>query len=200
MHDDSKPKSTVQHRFSTRTLLHCAVFAGVQAVLYLAVSPMAAPLATVFPPAYAAAAAAYSVMVFAARLFIDRHGTATVTAAITGILIAAVSPLGLIFLIPLVASAAVFDLVLFWTRRALRHRVLRSLVPAALMSAVTLFVISLPAFSPGHLTAGLLAATLLGRAIGQVGAALLAKAIVASLSRAGVRASVAAPKPNSPGS
>lgn len=200
MPDYSPPKPNAQHRFSTRTLLYCAVFAGVQALIYLAVSPMAATLATIFPPAYAAAAAAYSVMVFAARLFIDRHGTATVTAAITGILIAAVSPLGLVVLIPLTAAAAVFDLVLFWTRRAHRHRVLRSLVPAALMSAVTLFVISLPAFSPGHLTPVLLAATLLGRAIGQIGAALLAKAIIASLSRAGVHASVAAPKPNSSGS
>lgn len=189
---------TSQQRFSTRALLHCAVFGAVQAALYLAVAPVAATLATVFPPAYALAAAAYSVMVFAARLFIGRHGTATVTAVITGSLIAAVSPLGLVILVPFVASAAVFDLVLFWTRGARRHRVLRTLVPAALASAITLFAMSLVAFSPGHLTAGVLAATLLGRAAGQVVAVLLANAIVRALSRAGVHAPVTPPKRGTP--
>lgn len=200
MPDDSTPKAITQPRFSTRSLLHCAVFAGVQAILYLALSPIATTLATVFPPAYALAAGAYSVMVFAARLFIGRHGTATVTALITGVLIAAVSPIGLIILAPLVASGAAFDLVLFWTRRVRRHRVLRTLVPAVLLSAVTLFAISLPALSPGHLTAWVLAATLLGRAIGQVAAVLLASATVAALTRAGVHAPVTTPERDLPAS
>lgn len=188
MPDGLTPVTITQQKFSTRTLLHCAVFAGLQAVLYIAVSPFIASLATIFPPAYAVAAGAYSLMVFAARLFINRHGTAALTAAFTGVLIAAISPIGLIVVVPLVASGAALDLVLFWTRRANRHRVLRSVLPAALSSAVTLFVISLPAFSSGHLAPWVLAATLLGRAVGQVSAVLLATSVVAALSRSGIRA------------
>lgn len=174
-------------RFSTRTLLYCAVFAGIQALTYLALSPATATLATLFPPAYAVAAGAYSAVLFAARLFIDRHGTATLTAALTGFLVAAVSPIGLIVLVPLLISAATFDLVLYWRRRTPRHRFIRTLLPGAMFSAVALFLVSLPAFSPGHLTPTILGVTLLGRVVGQIIAVLLATAVVTALARAGVR-------------
>ncbi len=181
-------------RFSTRTLLYCAVFAGVQALFYLTVSPIALTLATLFPPAYAVAAGAYSCMLFAARLFIGRTGSASLTAAITGILIAAVSPIGLIVLVILVVPGITFDLVLLVAGRGRkRHRFLQELLPAALISALILFAVSLPAFSADHLTPAFLAATLLGRALGQVAAALIATALVTALSRAGVRSTAATP-------
>lgn len=185
---DDKTMVTGTQQFSTRTLLYCAVFAGLQTLLYLALSPMTALLASIFPPGYAVAAGAYSCGMFAARLFIGRNGTATLTAAITGVLIATVSPIGLVALIPMVIAGATFDVVLLWGRRRPPRRVMWTPVPAALCSGIALFLVSLPAFSTDHLTLGVLTATLLGRAAGQVGAALLSTVIIAALSRAGVRA------------
>lgn len=175
--------------FSTRNLLYCAVFAALQALLYLAVSPLVLTLASAFPPAYALAAGVYSVMLFTARLFIGRDGAATLTSAITGALIAAVSPVGLLVFVVLVTSAGVFDLVLYIAgRRSSRSPSRRVTLVAAALSAVALFLVSLPVFSAAHLTVGFLTATLACRVLGQLAAVALARGIVASLIRAGVRA------------
>lgn len=175
--------------FSTRSLLYCAVFAALQALVYLAVSPFALTLASAFPPAYALVAGAYSVMLFTARLFIGRDGAATLTAAVTGALVSAVSPVGFLVFVVLMTAAAVFDLVLYIAgRRSSRIPSRRTILLAATLSAVALFLVSLPVFSAAHLTLGFRTATLAGRVIAQVAAVLLAHGIVASLIRAGVRA------------
>lgn len=175
-------------RFTTRTLLYCAVFAGLQALLYLALSPGAVALATVFPPAYALLAGAYSSLTFAARLFIGITGSATLTSALAGALVAAASPVGLIVLIPFMISGLTFDVVLrIGSRGTNGDRPLAAVLLAALISAILLFAVSLPVFSADDLAAEVLAMTFLGRLLGQVAAALIARAIVTALARAGVR-------------
>lgn len=174
--------------FSTRNLLYCAVFAALQTLVYLVVSPFALTFASALPPAYALVAGAYSVMLFTARLFIGRDGAATLTAAVTGALVSAVSPVGFLVFVVLMTTAAVFDLVLYIAgRRSSRIPSRRTILLAATLSAIALFLVSLPVFSAAHLTVGSLTATLVGRVVAQVAAVALALGIVASLTRAGVR-------------
>lgn len=182
---------------TTRVLLQCAVFAAVQVLLYLSVVPFTGALAAAFPPAYAVLAGVNSVMVFSARLFTGRWGAATLTALITGLLVAAVSPIGLLLLVSLTIAAAAFDLTLLvFGATGARRRSASSVVSviiAGAVSAFALFVVSLPVFSVEHLTAGMLAATFVGRVAGQLAAAYCAVVLVRVLSRAGVRSAPVSP-------
>lgn len=191
-----RPGSRLRQRLTTRVLLTCAVFAAVQVLLYFAVAPFTATLAAVFPPAYAVLAGLHSLMPFTARRFTGQHGTATLTAMLTGLLVAAVSPIGFLVLVPLTVAAAAFDLayLVLGSRRRLSPAVLS--VVAAISSAIALFAVSLPVFSAEHLIVGLLAATLIGRIGGQLAAALCATGLVGLLVRAGLRpAPASSPSP-----
>jgi hypothetical protein len=178
---------------STRVLLTVAVFAAVQSVLFIAVAPFTGAIAAFAPPLYALVAAVYNVMIFAARRFSGVTGAATVAALVTGLLVGGFSPLGPAVLVPLLVSAALYEAVLLllpgspssrdrWWRGEWRF------VIAAVAAAVGLFVVSLPVFSPEHLTGGVLALTLLCRVFGEVTASVCAGIVVRLLGRAGVRA------------
>jgi hypothetical protein len=122
-------------------------------------------------------------MPFLARTLTGVSWTATITAVVAGILIWPFSAIGLLVVIPLVAGAAAFDLGLTGARNPGARR----LVLAACLAGVVLFTVSLPVFSPDHLTPFVLAATLIGRLIGELVALAAARALSAGLSRAGLR-------------
>lgn len=188
-----RPRFRRRPHLTTRVLLTCAVFAAVQVLLYVTIAPFTAALAAIFPPAYAVLAGTYSVMTFAARLFVGQHGAATLTAMLTGVLVAVASPIGFFVLVPLTVAAAAFDLVLLvlGSRRRLSSSMLR--VVAAVFSAIALFAVSLPVLSAEHLVFGMLAFTLVGRIVGQLAAVLCAVGVVGLLIRAGVRPPPTAP-------
>jgi hypothetical protein len=166
-------------------LMVCAALAAVQAVISLAVSPMTPAIATTAPPVYAVVAGVHSIMPFLARSLTGRPWTATITAAITGVLVWPFSVIGPLFLVVSMTAGAAYDLVLLrsgvpgWKR----------LMSAPALSGAVLFLVSLPAFSPEHLTPGTLITTLVGRIVGQLIAVAVARAIAAGLVKSGVRAS-----------
>lgn len=155
-----------------------------QTLASLAVSPATPAIAASAPPLYALVAAVHSVMPFLARVLVGIPWTATITAAIAGMLVWPFSAIGPLIIVPLVASAATFDLGLLGSRSPSRRR----LVLAAASAGVVLFLVSLPVFSPDHLTPLILGATLLGRTAGELLALAAATALAAALSRAGVGA------------
>ncbi len=168
----------------TRALLVAGAFAALQTLLFLAVVPLTTMLVVTAPPAYALIAGVHSLMPFLARLVTAVAGTAIVTAVITGLLTAAVSPVGPLAAVPMVTAAVVFDALMPWRTRR-RPQWWRVLLAAA-VAGVALFVVSLPVFSSEHLSAPILIATLVGRLLGEVAAAAAALAFTAMLSRAGV--------------
>lgn len=179
-------------RLPTRALLVSAAFAALQTLVFFAVVPLTTMLAASAPPAYALAAGIHSLMPFLARLVTGVPGTATITAAITGLLTAAVSPIGPLAAVPMVTAAVVFDAAMPWRTgrgRSSRWRV----VVAASAAGTALFAVSLPVFSSEHLVAPILVATLVCRIVGEAAAAAVALALTAMLSRAGVVRSVTSP-------
>lgn len=176
-------------RLPTRALLVSAAFGALQSLVFFAVVPVTAVLAATAPPAYALAAGIHSLMPFLARLVTGVPGTATITAAITGLLTAAVSPIGPLAAVPMVTAAVVFDLAMPWRTRASRRSWWR-VVLAASIAGIALFGVSLPVFSSEHLVAPILIATLVCRVVGEAAAAAIALAFTAMLSRAGVVRSV----------
>lgn len=170
-------------RLTTRVLLVCAALAAVQAVLSATVSAVTPAVAAVLPPAYALIAAVHSVMPFLARLLTGASWSATITAGIAGVLMWPVSAVGPLVLVVFLSGAVAFDEVL----RGRPGPTVRRMLTAAAASAVVLFVVSLPVFSPGHLTPGMLAATLGARLAAQAAAALGARGLAAALRRVGVR-------------
>lgn len=180
-------------RMPTRVLLTIAVFAAVQSILFIAVAPFTGTIAAFAPPLYALVAGIYNVMTFAARRFSGVTGSATVAALITGLLVGAFSPLGPLVLVPLLVSAALYEgaLLLFPApspAAAGRWRSEWRYTVAAIAAAAGLFAVSLPVFSPDHLTPAILGLTLLGRVVAEVAASICAGIVVRLLARAGVRA------------
>lgn len=170
-------------RLTTRVLLICAALAAVQMLVSTAIAPFAPALAAAAPPAYALVAAVHSLMPFLARILTGVPWTATITASAAGVLIWPFSAVGPLLLVVFVAGAAAFDLALWGAARATRRR----LVLAAILAGVILFLISLPVFSPDHLTPVILGATLIGRVVGELIALGAATLVASALDRAGLR-------------
>lgn len=168
---------------TTRVLLICGALAAVQTVASLAAAPFTPALAAAAPPLYALAAGLHSVMPFLARLLTGRPWTATITAGLTGMLIWPFSAVGPLILVAFLAGAASFDLVLRHANRPSRKRYLI----AVLASAATLFVISLPVFSPTHLVPMMVIGALIGRIVGEMAAWLGALALAQGLRRVGTQ-------------
>lgn len=183
--------------WSTRVLMVCAAFGAVQVLLFAAASTFTTSLAAIAPPLYALAAGLYSVVLFTARRLTGVAGTATITAVIGGILVSALSVIGPLAALPLVAAGLAFDLVLWLTTRTARRTGTRggartgadrewAAIAAAAAAGIALFAVSLPVFSAEHLTPAILVATLAGRVMGEVAAAVVAGLLARALRRAGV--------------
>jgi hypothetical protein len=183
----ARPSSSTRgrRRLPTRVLLIAAAFAALQALVFFAVVPVTTALAAAAPPAYAVVAGIHSVLPFLVRLVTGVPGGATITAGITGLLTAALSPIGFLAAIPLLTAGAVFDAAMPWRAGGgplPRWRVLT----AALVAGLALFAVSLPVFSSEHLVPIVLAATLAGRLAGETLAALAAMGLALLLARAGL--------------
>jgi hypothetical protein len=173
---------------STRVLLVCAAFAAVHLLLHLATGTFLAVLAPTSPPLYALGAGVHGVLPFVARRYTGAVGSATITAGIAGLLIAATSPSGVIILVPFLLTGTVIDLVVWKVDhgdRGPRSVQARYLLAAVILGAA-LFGVSLAVFSPEHLTVPIVLGTLLGRIVGEVVAAVLSGMIARALQRAGV--------------
>ena len=179
-------------RLPTRALLVSAAFAALQTLVFFAVVPVTTMLAATAPPAYALVAGIHSLMPFLARLVTGVPGTATITAAITGLLTAALSPIGPLAAVPMVTAAVVFDAAMPWRKRGSRPSQWR-VVGAASAAGIALFGVSLPVFSSEHLVAPVLIATLVCRVVGEAVAAAIALAFTTMLARAGVVRSATSP-------
>jgi hypothetical protein len=167
-------------------LLVCGSFAAVQVLVFLLVVPVTTAAAVAAPPLYALIAGVHSLMPFLARLVTGVRGTALITAALTGVIVSAVTALGPLIILPMAVAGAIFDAVL-WREpgHARRPQVARTLV-AASAAASGLFLVSLPVFSAEHLTPWILILTLAGRLAGEICAALLALVITRRLALTGV--------------
>jgi len=182
----SRSPGPATRRLSTRSLLIIAAFGALGALLLIVVAPVTALLAALFPPAYAVAAGMHSVLPFLARRLVGFTWTTTIDLALAGILAIGFTPLGVLIVIPLVLTGVGFDLtLLLLLRRRGPLRLWHQLV-AALVTAVLLFLVSLPVFSPHDLTPLLLLLTLAGRVVGQLAAAGIAWAIGGRVLRAGI--------------
>jgi hypothetical protein len=160
-------------RTPTSALLIAVAFGAVQALLFAMVVPLTTVLAVSSPPAYALVAAVHTAMPLLARVVTRTPGMATLAAFVTGVLISAIAPIGLLALVPMLCAAVTLDLVLP-LRRGTAPRSARILLAAA-AAGVVLFLVALPVFSPDHLVPGVLLATLAARIVGElaVGAAVI---------------------------
>jgi len=172
-------------RLSTRALLVTAAFAALGAVLLILVAPVTSLLAALFPPAYALVAGVHSVLPFLARRLIGIPWVTTVAFALVGVVSIGFTPLGVLIVIPLVLTGVVFDLTLLLLARRGAPRP-RHYYAAAAVTGVALFLVSLPVMSPGDLGPVVLALTLCGRLLGQLGAAVLSAAVARGVERAGI--------------
>jgi len=178
--------SPATRTLSTRSLLIIAAFGALGALLLIVVAPVTALLAALFPPAYAVAAGMHSVLPFLARRLVGFTWTTTIDFALVGILAIGFTPLGVLIVIPLVLTGVGFDLTLLLLLRRRGPLRLWHQLLAALVTAVLLFLVSLPVFSPHDLTPLLLLLTLAGRVVGQLAAAGIAWAIGGRVLRAGI--------------
>lgn len=172
-------------RVSTRALLIIAAFGALGTLVLILVSPLTALLAAFFPPAYAVAAGVHSILPFLARRLVGFPWSTTIAFALVGLLASGFTPLGVLVLIPLVLSGAGFDLTLMLLGRRGPLRPWHYVV-GALVTAVLLFLVSLPVMSPDDLAAPILLLTLVGRVVGQLAAAGIAWAIGTRVLRAGI--------------
>jgi biotin transporter BioY len=105
----------------------------------------------------------------------------------------AYTPIGFLIIVPLTLTGVSYDLTVsiadkvMPAKSASRWRY----GLAASVSAVVLFLVSLPVMSPEHLTWSVLAATLGARLIGQLAASALAGLLARRVERAGILRSVA---------
>ncbi|HWI30586.1 MAG TPA: hypothetical protein VNT50_03785 [Microbacterium sp.] len=176
----------------TRVILICAAFGALQSLLFAAVAPVTIALAPVAPPAYAVIAGVHSLLPFLARLVTGVTGAATITGLITGILAAAITPLGALVIVPLALAGAAFDAALPWRGPWRRPRSISPigwgrLTLGGVAAAVVLFAVSLPVFSSEHLSPPVLVATLAGRLAGELAAVALAAVTARRLTRAGLQ-------------
>lgn len=179
---DPPHRHTSRGRTATRTLLVCGALAAAQAMISATASAVAPALAATMPPAYALIAGLHSLMPFLARRLTGVPWTATLTAGIAGALIWPLSAVGPLVLVVFLASACAFDVVLREERAW--HPARGAL--AACAAALTLFAISLPVFSPGHLTPVVLLATFVARVVAELVALVVAGYLAKALRRIGV--------------
>ncbi len=178
----------MRRHLPTQTLLVCGALAVVHVLLHLATMPLLMFLAPVSPPLYALAAGIHALMPFLARRLTRVSGSASLTAAIAGVIIAGTNSLGIIVLIPLLLTGLTIDLLMWRADHADRSRKaieLRYYLSAVVLGPV-LFAVSLSVFSPEHLTPLLLGTTLLTRVLGELIAAALSGVLARALWRAGV--------------
>lgn len=182
----SEQSDAVAPRIPTKALLVCAAFAAVQVLIFVLVVPVSTAAAVASPPLYAFIAGVHSLMPFLARLVTGVRGSATITAMATGVIASAVTPIGVLVIVPMAVAGVLFDAVLWPASGKARSPRAGRTVGAAAAAGVGLFLVSLPVFSAEHLTAGVLILTLVGRLAGEIGAALLAFLITRRLARTGV--------------
>lgn len=155
------------------------------ALVVVCCSPFSVAFAAFSPPLYAVVAGAYSIMPFLARGLLGYRWAATLVGCFAGLLAAPVSPIGFLLVIPFAGAGAAYDSTLwaFTKNRPSAYVPGWILVVGALLSALILFLVSLPVMSPPDRMAGVLAATLAGRVVGQLAAAALAGVLVRMLRR-----------------
>ncbi|SEI16467.1 MULTISPECIES: hypothetical protein [unclassified Leifsonia] len=190
----AKPTGPASPRLSTRALLIIAAFAALGALLLILIAPVTGLLAVLFPPAYAVAAGIHSVLPLLARRLVGFPWTTTIAFALVGILAIGFTPLGVLIVIPLVITGAGFDVTLLLLARRSEPR-LRHFAVGALVSALLLFLVSLPVFSPRDLTPWIVLLALAGRIVGQLAAAGAAWAIGQRVLAAGILPAAAAAAP-----
>lgn len=182
--------SSSRSGYPTRVLLICGALAAMHVLLHLATVGLLTVLAPLSPPLYGLAASVHGLMPFLARRLTRTPGTATITAGVSGVMVAALSPSGVIVLVPLLLTGLVIDLAVW---RADRDGIdgkgaeSRYFVAAVVLGAV-LFGVSLSVFSPEHLTPALVLGTLATRVVGEVVVAAASGALARGLRRAGVGA------------
>jgi hypothetical protein len=154
-------------------------------VLLVVIAPVTSLLAALFPPAYALVAGVHSVLPFLARRLVGAPWVTTVTFALVGVVSIGFTPLGVLIVIPLVLTGAAFDLSLLVLGRGGRRAAWHYYV-AAVVTAVVLFLVSLPVMSPRDLAPAIVLLTLCGRLLGQLGAAALSGLIARAVVRAGI--------------
>lgn len=166
--------------------MQIAAFAAVQAIVIIAVAPFTPVLAAWSPPLYAVVVGVHSPAILAARLFTKVRFGATLAAAITGVLCGPFMAIGWLILVPLVVAGAVFDAVVGFAERRGWSRGAIAMTSGPLVG-LALFAVSIPVFSPDHLTVGVLVAVLGARILASTFAVFLAQKIVQLLAKAGVR-------------
>ena len=182
---ETETRNRFVRRLPTRAILICAAFAALQTLVFFVVVPLTTALAVTAPPAYAVVAGIHSLMPFTARLVTGVPGTATITALITGLLTAALSPIGLLAAVPMLTAGIIFDAALL-RRRAAGPMPLWRVMIGAVAAGIALFFVALPVFSSEHLVAPILAATVVGRIVGETATALVAFALTRALARGGL--------------
>lgn len=185
--DSSRTISRASHLLSTRVLLICAALAAVQVGLYLALAPVLVGLPAISPPLYAVVAGAHSTMIFLTPRVTGARGAATITALIAGLIIAAMSPIGLFVTLLILVPGVMIDLALLVPGASTPRVTELRYLGAAMTAAIVLFLVSLPAFSAEHLTTWILVGAAVGRVAGETIAYVCARALAAGLARAGIR-------------
>jgi hypothetical protein len=168
---------------TTTTLLRCAAFGAVGAVVLLLVSPLTSTAAVVNPVLYAAIAAVTMVMPMLARRWTGTPGATVLTAAVTGVLALAFTALGPAIIVALVVPAAAIDLVL--ARRRDPGRMVTWLAAAA--GGVAIWALSFAVISPDLVSPVLVIVLLAVRVVSYVLAMELAGLVAGRLRRSGVR-------------
>ncbi|WP_285026064.1 hypothetical protein [Plantibacter sp. ME-Dv--P-122b] len=168
---------------TTTTLLRCAAFGAVGALVLLLVSPLTSTAAVLNPVLYAAIAAVTMVMPMLARRWTGTPGATVLTAAVTGVLALAFTALGPAIIVALVVPAAAIDLVL--ARRRDPGRVVTWLAAAA--GGVAIWALSFAVISPGLVSPVLVMVLLAVRVVSYVLAMELAGLVARRLRRSGVR-------------
>lgn len=182
------PRSgAVARKSSTRDLLVAGAFGAIGAVILVAVAPLTTALAATFPPGYAVVAGIHSVLPYTARRLLALPFAATLVAAVVGLLSFASTALGPLILISLLAATLPYDLVLRIASRGSRTPRTWQHLLAAATAGVVLFVVSLPVFSPEHLTPVMVVTVLIGRVVGQCAAVGVATLLASAVQRAGIR-------------
>jgi hypothetical protein len=181
--------TAADRRLSVLQLVFSIVAAGAaSALVVLAFSPFSAATAAFSAPLYGVIAGGYSVFPFLARRLLGYRWAATVVGCLAGVLSAPISPIGLLIVVPFVGAGAAYDSVV-WAITSLRRGARDSewvFVLAAVVSALVLFLVSLPVLSPSN--RGLpvfLLAVFGGRLVGQLAASALAGIIARVLRRFG---------------
>lgn len=183
----SRSSSTVASRLpSTRVLLICAALAAIQVGVFLALAPVLVSLPALSPPLYAVVAGVHGIMIFLAPRVTGARGSATITALVAGLIIAAVSPIGLFITLLILIPGVTVDLALLIPGRKTPRTTELRYLGGAIVGGVVLFLVSLPAFSADHLTVWILIGAGVGRVAGETIAYICARALAAGLARAGV--------------